>query len=51
MSTLKMTFWCQTNSKGIITNTAPIGKKFIGQKMENLIRWLKKQGGLRIEHV
>lgn len=46
-STNKMTFDVEVKEK-IIINSAPIGKKFIGQRFENLLRWMKKQGGLKV---
>ena len=30
----------------VITDAAPIVKKFIGQPLDNLLRWAKKFGGL-----
>jgi hypothetical protein len=33
-----MTFWCKTKD-GIIVDSAPIVKKFIGQPLSNFIKW------------
>lgn len=30
----------------VITETAPIVRKFIGQYLGDLLRWMEKQGGL-----
>jgi hypothetical protein len=43
LSSEKMTFWCKTENE-IIVDVAPIAKKFIGQDIRNLFRWMKKQG-------
>ena len=34
---------------GIIVETPPVVGKFVGQPIWNLIRWMRKQGGLRTE--
>lgn len=34
---------------GIVVDAAPIVRKFIGQPLENLTRWMRQQGGYR-EH-
>jgi hypothetical protein len=36
---------------GIITDTADLTHKFIGQRINNLISWAKKFGGLRHEFI
>ena len=46
-----MTFGVSTKSrakKEIIVDAAPIVRKFVGQPLTNLIKWMKKQGGLKI---
>lgn len=48
VSSEKMTFGVKTVDN-IITDAAPIGKKFIGQHFINLLKWMKKQGGLKVE--
>jgi len=51
MSANKMTFWCRTsNTDGNkIIDAAPIARKFIGQPLDNLKRWLSAQGGFIYE--
>lgn len=41
ISTEKATAFVETNDNGYITLTAPIWKRFKGQHIDNLIRWLK----------
>jgi len=47
LSCKKMTFGVQTKD-GIIVYGAPIVKKFRGQPLDNLIRWMKKFDGFQI---
>lgn len=47
VSNRAMTFLVWTVNNKII-DTAPIGKKFIGQHLVKLLKWMKKQGGLKI---
>lgn len=47
VSSDRMTFVVTTVDNKII-DSAPIGKKFIGQRLVNLLKWMKKQGGLRV---
>ena len=48
-SSEKMTVWVKTGKHGIIIDGAPIIKKFSGQPLENLERWMKRQGGFKKE--
>jgi len=41
----RMTVWVKTRD-GIIVDCAPIANKFRGQKLNNLLRWLAKFGGV-----
>lgn len=50
LSTVKMTFWCRVTNN-IVTDTAPIARKFIGQPYSNLAKWLAKQGGFMWEQI
>lgn len=36
---------------GLITKAAPVVRKFIGQPVGNLVRWMRRQGGLRVEEL
>ncbi len=45
VSSVKMTFLVTLDDRGIITETAPIGRSFVGQPFDNLRRWLRRQGG------
>lgn len=47
VSSNRMTFGV-TTVDNIIIDAAPIGKKFIGQHLVNLLKWMKKQGGLKV---
>jgi hypothetical protein len=46
LSTSRMTFVVLVRD-GLVHETAPIARRFIGQPPENLGRWLRKQGGFR----
>ena len=46
MSCYKFTIKVSTVN-GIIVETAPIARKFIGQPFANLERWMKKLGGYK----
>lgn len=46
VSTHRMTFAVFV-SDGLIRDAAPIARKFLGQRPENLGEWLRKQGGFR----
>lgn len=47
LSTERMTVAVTTDDQGRITEAAPIVRKFVGQPLDNLIRWMEKQGGFR----
>lgn len=47
ISSTKMTV-CVTVDNNIITESAPIVRKFIGQPLSNLTKWLKKFGSIEI---
>lgn len=44
LSTERMTVGVETEN-GIVTVSPPITRKFIGQPIDSLIRWMKKQSG------
>ena len=46
MSSEKMTIYVRVEY-GIIATAPPIARKFIGQPLGNLKRWMEKQGGYR----
>jgi hypothetical protein len=46
-SSNRMAFYVCSDHRDIITNTAPIGRKFIGQHIRNLADWLRRQGGFK----
>ena len=50
VSTKRMTFWVEVTD-GVISDSAPIGRKFIGQPYTNLIAWLRRQGGLQTQEL
>jgi len=43
-----MTVWVKTENE-TITDSAPVVKRFIGQPLRNLARWMSRQGGLQID--
>lgn len=45
VSTRRMTFAVHVRD-GLIRETAPIARRFLGQRPENLGAWLRKQGGV-----
>lgn len=49
LSSLRMTFDVKTDTNNIILDTAPIAKKFIGQPIKNLMRWMRKQRGFKCQ--
>jgi len=50
-SSNRMTIAVYTDNRNIITHTAPIGRKFIGQHIKNLANWMRKQGGFRYKEL
>jgi len=51
LSSRKMTMGVDTDDKGIIINSAPIVRKFKGQHIKNLVKWMKKQGGFKAKEL
>ena len=49
LSSNRMTISVSVDRNETIVDAAPIVRKFIGQPLQNLIRWMGHQGGLRIE--
>lgn len=50
VSSLKMIFWVKTEDD-VIIDSAPIGKKFIGQKFDKLKNWMEKQGDFKCQEI
>jgi len=50
LSCNKFTIWCQVKDT-IIVNTSSITHKFIGQPLNNLIKWMIRFGGFRQEEL
>lgn len=50
VSSKKMTFSVITVDN-IIIDSAPIGRKFVGQHLIKLLKWMEKQGGLKVEKI
>ena len=46
LSSRAMTVMVEVDETERIVRTPPIVRTFIGQPVENLIHWMKKQGGL-----
>jgi hypothetical protein len=49
LSTKRMTISVSVDDKGVVTYAPPIAKMFIGQPLNNLRRWMRKQGGYKEE--
>lgn len=47
LSCKKFTVQVEVDDNGIITEGAPIVKKFVGQPIVNLTRWMNDLGGFR----
>ena len=45
LSSKRMTVGVEVDDAGIIRQAAPIVRKFIGQPVENLVRWMSRQEG------
>ena len=51
LSSERMTFSVVVDYNYIIIESAPIARKFKGQSLFNLVRWMMKQGGFRMERM
>lgn len=51
LSSKVMTIEVEVDDNGVIIKAAPIAKKFIGQKFDNLTTWMAKQGGFMMERL
>lgn len=51
ISSNKMTVGVVTTEDLIITQAAPIVRKFTGQYLGDLLRWMEKQGGLQYKEI
>jgi len=51
ISSNRITILVEFNPDGTIRDAPPIARKFIGQPLENLIKWMAKQGGLQVERL
>lgn len=36
---------------GLVVKAAPVVRKFIGQPLVNLVRWMKRQGGFQMVEI
>ncbi len=48
VSSSRITILVKVGIDNLILDTPPIARKFIGQRFENLIKWMARQGGLRV---
>jgi len=46
-----MTVGVDTDKKGIIIKGAPITRKFKGQHIKDLVKWMKKQRGFKAKEI
>lgn len=51
VSSKKMTVGIVTTDKLVIKHAAPIVRKFTGQYLEDLLRWMERQGGLQYSEI
>ena len=51
LSSEKMTVLVDTNAEGKITKAAPVVNTFVGQHINNLVKWMKKQGGFKYKQL
>ena len=51
LSSRKMTVGVTVNRHTLISDAAPVARRFIGQPFANLKRWMSGHGGLRIEEL
>lgn len=51
LSSAKMTVGATVDEGGIVVDGPPIVRRFVGQRLERLVGWMRKQGGLRIERL
>ncbi len=49
LSSEKMTVLVKTDENETIIDSPPIVKRFRGQAIRNLVRWMRTQGGFRAE--
>jgi hypothetical protein len=48
LSNSRMTVRVRTDDNHVIVETAPIVRKFRGQPLENLTRWLRRMGDTKV---
>jgi hypothetical protein len=51
LSSEKMTVSIEVGEDSIVRDASPIARKFQGQPLANLVGWMRKQGGLRMEEL
>lgn len=51
LSSNRMTVEVIVDFDGKICKAAPIARKFTGQPLENLVRWMENQTGFRMEEI
>ena len=49
VSTQRFTVLVETDEAGVIREAAPLVRVFVGQPLDNLLRWAKRFGGLKTE--
>lgn len=49
LSTRRMTVCVEVNNVGVIVDAPPVVKRFIGQRLSNLAKWMDRQGRLKHE--
>lgn len=47
VSCKRMTFAVRVDERGVIVESAPIGRKFVGQPATNLGRWMRGLGDFK----
>jgi hypothetical protein len=51
LSSNKVTVMVDTDADGKITKAAPAVNIFVGQHLNNLVKWLRKQGGFKYKRL
>ena len=51
LSTNKMTCAVRVDERYIVVSAPPIARKFVGQPVKNIITWMQKQEGFKMEFI
>lgn len=51
LSSLRMTLAVDVDEHSTIRAAAPVARKFVGQPLAHLVRWMRQQGGFEIQQI